>query len=162
MSQESLLKQLSQLTHLETWNLFQENASEAQELVGTSPWGKRALWSQRPFPRLGLAHRAGRPLATSLLWCRKRAVGWPERRTPLKTGLVCRGREHARETNEMRRNSSIRWDYKNSIENDSLGLRVTNRKPGWEGIYGWPRLSLCFRKAVVLLQQGIMRPKVGF
>lgn len=37
MSQESLLKQLSQLTHLEAWNLFQENAS-----------GHRSLWEQVP------------------------------------------------------------------------------------------------------------------
>lgn len=43
MSQESLLKQLSQLTLLETCNLFQENTSEAQELVGTGPWGEFGL-----------------------------------------------------------------------------------------------------------------------
>lgn len=40
MSQESLLKQLSQLTLVETCNLYQENTSEAQELVGTCLWGE--------------------------------------------------------------------------------------------------------------------------
>ena len=43
VSLESLLKQLSQLALLDTCNLFQGDTSEAQELVGTSPWGKLGL-----------------------------------------------------------------------------------------------------------------------
>lgn len=50
-------------------------------------------------------------------------MGWPEYRMPLNTGFVCRGRKEAQETNEMRNNSSIRADSKNSTENDSLGIK---------------------------------------
>lgn len=40
----------------------------------------------------------------------KRVVGRPWHRTPLKSGLVCRGREQARATKEIRSNASIRAD----------------------------------------------------
>lgn len=45
----------------------------------------------------------------------KRVVGGPQHGTPLKTGLVCRGREPARATKEMRSNASLPADSKTSM-----------------------------------------------
>lgn len=50
-------------------------------------------------------------------------MGWPEHRMPLTTGFVHRGTEQAQEIDEMRNNSPIRADSKNSTENDSLGIK---------------------------------------
>lgn len=83
-SQESLLKRLSQLTLGETRNLFQENTSEVQELVGTSLW--RETWpliSETLSPGFGLAPEDQKNYRRLLLMAggKKLAVPW-------MTGLV--------------------------------------------------------------------------